>query len=196
MRRSFIIFVGLIMLSLSIGGCIDYEKKENSLKVPDGLYVYSLKLDTKREENDFMLYAPVPVLKNGTIFEAMNNIQVLRGNITIQFIDTIHGKAICIYGRGDFEIKATLRGCTYVELSMRVNNYTSKDPNNREYWLYYNSSKFEIAIIKLISESNNWVSDGHGHKIKDGDSFCILIEGSLRNGWQKINATYKSTVVD
>ncbi len=156
------------------------------------MYTYKLILDNS-EENNFTLYVPIPILENGSIFKAMNNIYILHGNVTIEFIETIHGKALNITGQGNFKLEAKLNGSTKIELSMGVENYTTKDTSNREYWLYYNNieqSKSEISNIKIISYSNNWVENNQGIKIKMGASFNSTIEGDLIQGWQKIGGIY------
>jgi hypothetical protein len=187
-RISAVITICIILISTGLSGCIEDEEK----KYPAGLYTYSVEFNT--EESEFILYAPIPVLNNGSPFEAFNNLQIKYGKIEYSFINTIYGTAMNISGSNSFMVEAKLKGHINVDLSLKSKNKSLKEAGFL-YWIFFNSTNNnKNNSLEIISDCDNWVENNDGKKTGPSDEKQEWINTSLNHGWNEYLGQYFSII--
>jgi hypothetical protein len=169
-RRIFVILLILIPLISIIFGT--HGRRD---------YKYEFEIITTID-NEYILYIPIPVEKNGESSSIISKLKVIKGKVKTEIIDTEHGKALKIDGKGNASFKSVgkdfstlfILGDSDIHYLSMQNN--SENLRGKEYWIYYNST----ANKDLSIQFNYDCSD-------DGVSWGMWLElkynNKLQNAW-------------
>ncbi len=184
-RLKYSLILTIIILTILVSGCFTSNNEDNiTNNTENNYYKYSILIQTE-ENGEFELYVPIPYnpfinfsnIKNSFQTNLIANIE----NVSFELIDTIHGISLFITGSEDVEIISESIGGEYfgLILSMDVNE-TDLKPNNRNHWIYFNSTHInEINVnIKVINEAKDL---GGGRSEKTSPEFQ-----PITNGWNVI----------
>ena len=145
---------------------------------------YSLHIEITPEKNStYLVYAPIFILKNGSISIINNDFLIISGSAELSVINTSYGYVLSINSsqkvviqlngtrNPDFELDNNCRPEIY--LSLEKNNTRIWEMGPHYYWLYMNSSELNKISIKIIAQAYGLLRDGG----------MVTIVRELSNGW-------------
>ena len=159
-----------------------YHHKGNPISIDETKYSLNLEI-TPEINGTYLIYAPLFILKNGSISKINNEIHVISGSAELDIINTFYGTAISINSsekviiqmngtkKPDFEMDR--RGRPEIYLSLEQNNTRIWETGPHNYWLYLNNSILNNISIKIVADARGVIGDGG----------MVTINSVLSNGW-------------
>ena len=180
MKTKLIIFVIVIIICISVSGCMGLIGRTS--------FVYDVTVSPVN--GTAIIYVPIAVDEDGSVSEVMDNLTIYSypdnvpsSNASCKIIDTIHGKALEIVTDEPIKIKnkITQRGSN-AELNITLWNETFENSTG-SIWVYVDSSSTAEDVSITFEAWYVQVVLAYGYGIKITTEPYLNDVTALKNGW-------------